>query len=99
MRFMMFVCPRPDFQPNDDLGRRTDEWVARFDASGQRVTGDILAGEADGAIVGDGPPDATAHIAGFDILECTSLAEATDVAQAHPMAEAGSIVVRPFWGD
>jgi hypothetical protein len=37
-------------------------------------------------------------IGGFDILECESLEEAVQIAAAHPVAQAGTIEVRPFYG-
>jgi hypothetical protein len=37
-------------------------------------------------------------IGGFDILECASMAEALEIAAAHPVAQGGAIEVRPFYG-
>jgi hypothetical protein len=50
-------------------------------------------------LVTDGPFAETKEaIGGFDLLECGSLEEAVEIAASHPMAEAGTIEVRPFWG-
>jgi hypothetical protein len=49
--------------------------------------------------VTDGPFAETKEaIGGFDLLECDSLEEAVEIAASHPMAEAGTIEVRPLWG-
>jgi len=46
----------------------------------------------------DGPFAETKEwIAGFDVLECASLAEAIEVAAKHPMARFGKLEIRPFW--
>jgi hypothetical protein len=50
-------------------------------------------------IVTDGPFAETKEaVGGFDLLECESLEEAVEIAASHPMAEAGTIEVRPLWG-
>ena len=57
--------------------------------------------ERDGQLlISDGPYAETKDlIAGFDVLECADLDEAIEVASKHPMAWAGAIELRPFWGD
>ena len=48
--------------------------------------------------VTDGPFAETKElIAGFDVLECSSLEEAVDIASRHPVAAFGAIDVREFW--
>ena len=48
-------------------------------------------------LVTDGPFAETKEwIAGFDLLECASLAEAIRIASRHPMARFGRIEVRPL---
>ena len=48
-------------------------------------------------LVTDGPFAETKEwIAGFDLLECASLAEAIRIASGHPMARFGRIEVRPL---
>jgi hypothetical protein len=96
MRVIMFVCPRDDFAPTPELDDETEAWVARFDAEGVRIVGDVLAPESAGFAVGDGPSSPSAAIAGFDVLECRDLDHAREVVSVHPMARLGSIVVRPF---
>ena len=38
-------------------------------------------------------------VGGFDIIEADSLEEAVEIAAGHPVAESGTIEVRPFWGN
>ena len=35
----------------------------------------------------------------LDIIECGSLDEAVEIAAGHPVAQMGTIEVRPFWGN
>ena len=73
-----------------------------------RVTGDQLAPPRrarsvrvrDGkAMVTDGPFTETKEaVGGFDIIECGSLEEAVEIAAGHPVAQIGTIEVRPLWG-
>lgn len=39
-----------------------------------------------------------ADVGGFDILECGSLEDAVEIAAGHPIAQMGTIEVRPLWG-
>jgi hypothetical protein len=83
-------------------------WLDDLQARGIWVTGDQLAPPRrartvrvrDGKkVVTDGPFAETKEIlGGFDIIECDSLDEAVDIAAAHPIAEFGTLEVRPFWG-
>jgi len=98
--------PHPVDPPNDD-----DEpfpWLDDLEARGIRLTGDRLAAPRrarsvrvrDGrTLVTDGPFAETKEaVGGFDLIECGSLEEAVQIAAAHPVAESGTIEVRPLWG-
>ena len=62
------------------------------------ATATTLRFESGKMLITDGPFAETKEwIAGFDVIECASLDEATDVAAKHPMARLGRIEVRPFW--
>jgi hypothetical protein len=37
-------------------------------------------------------------VGGFDLIEAGSLDEAVEIAAAHPVAQTGTIEVRPLWG-
>ena len=83
-------------------------WLHDVQTRGIWVTGDQLAPPRraksvrvrDGKkMVIDGPFAETKEVVGgFDILECGSLEEAVELASAHPVAQIGTIEVRPFWG-
>jgi hypothetical protein len=83
-------------------------WLDDLQGRGMWVTGDQLAPPRrarsvrvrDGkAIVTDGPFAETKEvIGGFDILECGGLEEAVEIAAGHPIAQMGTIEVRPLWG-
>ena len=83
-------------------------WLDDVQARGIWVTGDQLAPPRRGrtvrvrdgkTLVTDGPFAETKEaVGGFDIIECSSLDEAVEVAAAHPLAQFGSIEVRPLWG-
>jgi hypothetical protein len=84
-----------------------EEWVSTMDGRGLRVAGDVLEPESkssvvrvrDGEIlVTDGPFLETKELlGGFDLLECRDMAEAIEVAAAHPMAARGVLEIRPVW--
>ena len=83
-------------------------WVDDLQAQGIWITGDQLAPprrartvriRGGRKMVTDGPFVETKEaIGGFDLLECGSLDEAVEVAATHPLAEVGTIEVRPLWG-
>jgi hypothetical protein len=84
-------------------------WLDDLQARGIWVTGDQLAPPRRArsvrvrngkAVVSDGPFAETKEaIGGFDILECGSLEEAVQIAAGHPVAQSGTIEVRPLWGN
>lgn len=84
-------------------------WVDNLQAQGIWLTGDQLAPprrarsvrvRGGKKMVTDGPFTETKEaIGGFDLLECDSLEDAVEIAASHPMAEAGTIEVRPLWGN
>jgi hypothetical protein len=82
-------------------------WLDDLQARGMWVTGDQLAPPRRGKsvrvragkkTVTDGPFAETKEVVGgFDIIECGSLDEAVEIAAGHPVAQIGTIEVRPFW--
>jgi hypothetical protein len=106
-RYMMLVCTDPAVDPQEfDRMEPVDPWAAEMDARGIRLFGSELEppgtartvrGRDERAIVTDGPfAETKEQIAGFDVIECADLDEATDVAARHPMARVGILEVRPF---
>ena len=108
MQFLMLVCR--DNQPVDppDEPGDIEQWVTTMDGRGTRLAGDALAPESHAStvrvrsgkvVVTDGPFLETKEaLGGFDLLECADLAEAIEVAAAHPMAAAGVLELRPLLG-
>src|SRR5215204_861246 len=96
--------PNPTDTPDDE----SFPWLDDLQARGIWLTGDQLAPPRrarsvrvrDGkAIVTDGPFAETKEaVGGFDIIECGSLEEAVEIAAGHPVAQTGTIEVRPLWG-
>jgi hypothetical protein len=101
---------QPDPTP-DQLAQHGDEsfpWLDDVQTRGIWKDGDMLAPPRKAATVRvrDGKTSVTEGpfietkeaIGGFDILECDSLEQAVQIAAAHPVARAGTIEVRPFFG-
>ena len=103
---------RMDGQEEPEPGATPDDegfpWVDDLRTRGIWVTGDQLAPPRrarsvrvrDGrTIVTDGPFAETKEaVGGFDLLDCASLEEAVEIAATHPLAQVGTIEVRPLWG-
>jgi hypothetical protein len=95
-------------EPNDPPAEESFPWLDEVQARGIWVTGDQLAPPRrarsvrvrDGkTMVTDGPFAETKEaVGGFDVIECGSLEEAVEIAAAHPLAQIGTIEVRPLWG-
>ena len=114
MKFMLLVSwdgERMDEEEEPKPGERAVEgfpWLDDLQARGMWVTGDRLAPPRRARsvrvregkkLITDGPFAETKEVVGgFDIIECGSLEEAVEIAAAHPVAEVGTIEVRPFWG-
>jgi hypothetical protein len=91
-------------QAGEDDSIRT--WFAEIDKRGSRLIGSQVSRPADAAtvrvregdvLVSDGPFAETKEwMAGFDVIECASMAEAIEIAALHPVAGFGMIEVRPF---
>ncbi len=99
----------PDPSETQDGDEEPFPWVGDLRAQGIWQIGDQLAPPRRArsvrvregkTMVTDGPFTETKEaIGGFDLLECGSLEEAVEIAATHPMAEAGTIEVRPLWGN
>ncbi|HTZ94634.1 MAG TPA: YciI family protein [Streptosporangiaceae bacterium] len=91
-------------EADGDDGIRT--WFAEIDKRGSRLIGSQVGLPATAAtvrtrdgevLVSDGPFAETKEwMAGFDVIECGSMAEAIEIAALHPVAAFGMIEVRPF---
>jgi hypothetical protein len=106
MRFLMLVCRDTEAVPAATEMGDVEEWASTMERRGVRVTGDPVAPEADSkvvrvrggeVVVTDGPFLETKEIlGGFDVLECRDMAEAIEVAAAHPYAAEGVMEIRPI---
>jgi hypothetical protein len=83
-----------------DVAEQLRERGEFVDAQGLSPEGTFVRFDGEGRPpVTDGPFAETKEIlGGFDIIECDSLDEAVEIAAAHPIAEFGTLEVRPFWG-
>jgi hypothetical protein len=97
-----------DAGDDEDIRR----WFAEIDKRGSRLIGSQVSLPSSAAtvrvregevIISDGPFAETKEwMAGFDVIECASMAEAVQIAALHPAAAFGMIEVRPFmpeWRD
>ena len=108
MRFMLFVCSKPDLQlsPEDRqaLPGEVDAWATDLADRGIRLMGHVFEPVKDAKTirrrdddlqVNGGPvTSADEPIAGFNLLECETLEEALGVSVRHPMAKHGSLELR-----
>ena len=105
---------RMNAQTEPDAADPPDEeepfpWVDDLQARGIWKIGDQLAPPRrartvrvrDGkTTVTDGPfTEPKEAVGGFDLLECDSFEEAVEIAASHPVAQNGTIEVRPLWGN
>ena len=110
MTYLLLICVAENVQltPEESAAMEaaTDSWVAEMDGRGVRREGAPLAPVSEAAVVrirdgevlvSDGPfAETKEQIAGYDVIECPSLAEAIEVAAKHPVARFGAVEVRPF---
>jgi hypothetical protein len=110
MKYMLFTYRDPSVELDPEqraaIPAAVEAWCIEMDARGVRLQGHVLGaiGETktvrvrDGEVLfGDGPVvEASAQIAGFNILECADLDEALEVASKNPGASFGILELRPF---
>jgi hypothetical protein len=105
--FLMLVCQDsvPVPAPSGPAGGDVEQWVTTMDGRGLRVTGDALASDAEAAAVRVREDqlqvtegaflDTKGVLLGFDVLDCQDMAEAVQVASAHPLARRCVLEIRP----
>ena len=84
-----------------------EAWTAEMDRRGVRLQGEPLRRVSQAAtvrirggdlLVSDGPfAETKEQIAGFDLIECASMAEAVAIVSAHPVARIGTFELRQIW--
>ncbi|HEX9032410.1 MAG TPA: YciI family protein [Streptosporangiaceae bacterium] len=111
MKYLLLICRDESVElsasEKAEMPAATQAWVTEMDGSGVRLLGNRLQPVSDATAVrvrdaevllADGPfAETKEQIAGFDIVECTDLDHAIQVAAKHPVARFGTIEVRPFW--
>jgi hypothetical protein len=106
MLYLMLVCRDnvPVQAPSAPAGDDVEQWVTTMDGRGVRVTGDALASDAEAVAVRirqdqlqvtEGAFLDKDTLLGFDVLECQDMAEAIQVASAHPLARRCVLEIRP----
>jgi hypothetical protein len=98
----------PSVEHSTDGMPAFDSWLDEMLARGVTLHGDRLRDASDATtvqvrdrelLVSDGPfAETKEQIAGYDVIECTDLDEAIEVAAKHPTAWLGTIEVRPIQG-
>ena len=109
MKYMMLVCLDPSIAANreDDsaAGYDVDSWVKEMDDRGVRLEGHPLPVKDattvrmrhGDVLISDGPfAETKEQMVGYDLLECSNLDEAIEVASKHPLARRGAMELRPF---
>jgi hypothetical protein len=114
MQFLLIVCwdaedmnalaePEPgdksdeSFPWLDDLQSR-DKWVIGDQLAPPRRARSVRVRDGKASVT-DGPFAETKEaVGGFDLIEADSLEEAVEIAAGHPVAQIGTIEVRPLWG-
>lgn len=111
MRYMLLLynCdqPGPDDPAFAEALARVNAFAEECRRRGALVAGDALHDEDTATTVSvregrtlitDGPfPETHEHLGGYYVLECRDLDEAIELAALCPMAEEGSIEVRPIF--
>jgi hypothetical protein len=105
---LIYNCDRPDVTDPGfaEALARVNAFADECRRRGVLVGGDALEGEhtattvsvRDGrTLVSDGPfVETHEHLGGYYVLDCRDLDEALEIAALCPMAEVGSIEVRPL---
>jgi hypothetical protein len=107
--------PDPSLETEEEVASQEDgdnaieTWFAEIDKRGRRLIGSQVSLPASAStvrvrdgevIVSDGPFAETKEwMAGFDVIECASMAEAVEIAALHPVAAFGMVEVRPFMAE
>ena len=111
MRFISIFTHQPTNHPPTEaeiatMGKLIEEgmkagWLIATEGVHFGATGVRVHKSAGGKVtVTDGPFVETKEaVGGFDLLECASFEEAVEIAATHPLAEIGTIEVRPLWGN
>ena len=89
------------------IEREVEAWTAEMDRRGVRLQGEPLRRVSEAAtvrrrggevLVSGGPfAETKEQIAGFDLIECASMAEAVEIVSRHPIARIGTFELWQIW--
>jgi hypothetical protein len=113
VKFILFIYPDREVQLTAEqrsaIPEAVSAWVSEMGARGVREQGHVLQPVSEAAtirirhgevMIANGPLlDADPQISGFNILDCTDVDEAIEVASKHPVATFGILELRPFADD
>jgi hypothetical protein len=108
LHYLLIIAHDDTFAPTEGLVAEIRGWIAAMEARGVRVYGNPLrpASEAVTVRVRDGEACRThgpfsrarEQMCAYELIQCSGLDIAAEVAAQHPMAAAATIEVRPVWG-
>lgn len=110
MKYVLLICDDESASPtNEEIAADPayQRWAADVDRRGASLGGARLRPVRDATtvrvrdgetLVSDGPfAETKDFVGGIDIIECTDLEEAIEIAAGHPYARWGCVEVRPVW--
>jgi hypothetical protein len=104
VKFLLLINIDPSIDPTTVQTGGIEPWIeltkeTRLDGNQLRnpSTAKTVRVRGGKPFVTDGPfAETKEFVGGFDIIECSSLDEAVEIAAAHPVAQFGSVEVREF---
>jgi hypothetical protein len=109
MQFLLIIAHDDTFRSSRELVASIHEWIEEQSERGVRRYGAPLrpSAEATTIEVRDGMAsrrsgpfgDGREQMAAFELIECTDLERAVEIASSHPIAAAAKIEVRPVWSE
>jgi hypothetical protein len=107
MRYLLLIAADESNPPSEDVTPEYGEWIKAMAERGLFQGGERLHATSDATTVRvrngevlstDGPfAETKEQLAGYFLVDCKDLDEATEVAGKIPGARYGSIEVRPIW--
>jgi hypothetical protein len=107
MRYMLMSCVDESAQKSSSEDQEGWSWFEEMDRRGVLRGGERLQPSGDATTVrvrdeevllSDGPfAESKEQMGGYNLIECSDLDEAIEVASRHPVARYGVIEIRPIW--
>ncbi len=107
MRYMLMICDDESVREGSSDDAEGYSWYLEMDRRGVLRGGERLRPSSDATTVRvrgdevlltDGPfAESKEQVGGYNLIECSDLDEAIEVASWHPVARYGTIEVRPLW--